>query len=111
MAYVKAHPFGYKSGHRTAKSIGTPLYKKQTVTTVTSYKVMRRKMVWEVDPETGKRKMKLVPVYEREGKNRKPVYDTFKASQHFVLNNYYNRPQKGRTLAQMVYDTFPQQEK
>ena len=108
MPYAKAHPFGYKPVKRTNKTnnANTTLYHRQTVIEVSTYKVMQRRTVWERDPQTGKTRMKLVPVYEGIGKNRKPVFDEFLAVQHRVIL-HYGRPRKGRTLAEMVYETFP----
>ncbi len=106
MPYAKAHPFGYKGGNHDKKDPNVPLHCKQSIRTVTTYRVMRRKAVWETDPETGKKKMKLVPVYSGVGKNSKPVYDEFKTVQQSTIK-HFGRPRKGRTLAEMVYETFP----
>lgn len=113
MAYVKAHPFGYKpTKDYTGKPSATPQNKKvrQTVLMETEYKVMRRTKVWEKDHITGKMKMKLVPVTETKlVKGRKvevPVYDTFTGTQTRQLK-HYGRIKRGRTLSQMVYENFP----
>ena len=114
MAYVKAHPFGYKpTKDYTGKPSATPQNKKvrQTVLMETEYKVMRRTKVWEKDPITGKMKMKLVPVTEtittKLGKKKVvPVYDTYKGVQTREVKCYASQ-KKGRTLAEMVYESFP----
>ncbi len=106
MPYVKAHPFGYKGGNRNKKDKNVPLHYRQSIFTQNTYKVMRRKAVWVTDPETGKTKMQLVPVYSGVGKNRKPVYDEYKVTQQGFVN-HFGRPRKGRTLAEMVYETYP----
>lgn len=109
MAYIKAHPFGYKPvKDYTGKPMGTPVDNKhtQTVTTTTTYNVMRREKVWETDPVTGQRKMKLVPVTKKEGKKEVPVYDTYTATQTRQVK-HYGRQKKGKTLGEMVYESFP----
>ena len=113
MSYVKAHPFGYKPvKNYTGKPAETPQDKgrKQTIVYEVEYKVMRRKKVWETDPVTGKKKMKLVPVTETKKVKGKtvevPVYDTYKGVQTREVK-HYGRAKKGRTLAEMVYESFP----
>lgn len=106
MSYAKAHPFGYKPVKRVnpANNKHVPSREIQTANVVREYKVARRKVVWEID-ERGKRKMRLVPVTEGTDKKKKVVYDTFKTVQHRAIP-HFGRPRKGRTLAEMVYDTF-----
>ena len=119
MSYEKAHPFGYKAKNTKSKEDmalshnNIPLSHKQTITEEVSFKVMRRQMVWERDPATGKMKMKPVPVTETKKVNGKkvevPVYDTFTHVETRVVC-HYGREVKGRTLAMMVYETFPKPE-
>lgn len=83
MSYTKAHPFGYtpRKGYRSKDSNSNESRdknNKQTVEIETTFKVARREKVWETDPKTGKRKMKLVPVLDNKGK---PIYDTFHGKQ------------------------------
>ena len=107
MPYAKAHPFGYKKTNRSKQNnANTPLHYRQTVPILCVHRVMRRTAVWEKDPNTGESKMKLVPVFDGVGKNRKPVYDEFHTIQQKVVS-HFGRPRKGRTLAEMVYETYP----
>ena len=107
MSYAKAHPFGYKAKKTMSKEEMKERYKemplshKQTIIESVSYKVLRRKPVVEVRPN-GKKKTYYVPVLDAKGE---PIYDTFTRVETRVLC-HYGREHKGRTLAQMVYDTY-----
>lgn len=104
--YAKAHPFGYKPVKRInpANNRSIPFREDQTAAVIREYRVARRQVQWITD-ERGKRKMHLVPVTEGTGKRKKIVYDTFKALGHRVIP-HYGRIRKGRTLAEMVYETY-----
>lgn len=113
MSYAKARPFGHKAiKHNMSKEDGAlshndiPLSHKQTVTEEVSYKVLRRMPVVEVRPN-GKKKTYYVPVLDEDGN---PIYDTFTRVETRVIC-HYGRERKGRTLAMMVYETFPKPEK
>lgn len=86
MSYAKAHPFGYKpvkgrkSDHSREQVVDV-----QTIKVKEEYKVARR-----------------------DEKGKIVGYDTF--SNEFVrpVKNYNPKPKKGRTLGEMVYESFPQ---
>lgn len=110
MSYVKAHPFGYAPIKRKAANYAQiPFRETQTATVIREYKVARREVKMETD-ERGKRKMRLVPVTTGSGKKKKVVYDTYKTIEHRPIK-HFGRVSKGRTLAQMVYETFLPHEK
>ena len=112
MSYVKAHPFGHKGRKSTATKedmalshANVPLAHKQTVTEVVEYKVARRVPMVTIRPN-GKKKTEYVPVLDKKGN---PTYDTFYRTETRVVC-HYGREVKGRTLAMMVYETFPKPE-
>lgn len=101
MPYVKAHPFGYqpiKNKQSTNLSRFThhrePVQRTQTV-----------RMLVPVEEPVRDANGKIL--YEGRGKKRKPItrivaYHT----QTRVIKHYDQSHRKGRTLAEMVYETF-----
>ena len=99
--YIKAHPFGYQpiKNKRSTNLLPSTHYREE---------VSRVQTVRMMVPVYQKlRNEKGAVVYEGRGKNRKPVL--FEAGRHFqtrVIKHYDPKPKRGRTLAEMVYESF-----
>ena len=84
MSYAKAHPFGYeaKKNRKVVDHSYEPVTRIQTVPVTKTYKV---------------------PVKDAIG--RIVGYDEVEAHYTRTIKHYDAKPKKGRTLAEMVYDT------
>ena len=101
MSYIKAHPFGYKKqGEKKSNWFGHPLIRKQVITEVIPYEVTRRDKDGNpiMQPELtkkGKPTGKLIPATQ-----------TFYNKVTKVINHYVSSVKRGRTLAEMVYESY-----
>lgn len=99
--YAKAHPFGYQPiKNRQSVNLSPSTHYREEVSRVQTVRMMVP--VYRVHrDENGK------VLYEGRGKNRKPVmsFDRY-LPQTRVIKHYDPKPKRGRTLAEMVYESF-----
>ena len=100
MSYIKAHPFGYKKQKGHSKWFGHQIIHKQTITRLVPFIVICR------DKEGN-------PIMKPElTKKGKPTGKLIPATQTFynkvtkVINHYVNPVKRGRTLGEMVYESY-----
>lgn len=98
--YIKAHPFGYQpiKNKRSANLLPS---------THSGEEVSRIQTVRMLVPVYSKlRDEKGKVVYEGRGKNRHPklVFESY-LPQTRVIKHYDPKPKRGRTLAEMVYES------
>lgn len=100
MSYIKAHPFGHKQGGGRPKYYGHQIVRKQVITRLVPFTVTCRDKDGNVitKPELNKRGKptgKLIPVTQ-----------TFYTKVTKVINHYINPVKRGRTLGEMVYESY-----
>ena len=96
---IKVHSFGYKKIHEAKKRTGHQIGDVQVITMTLPYEVAKR-------DKNGKQ----VYRYETDilgKKKRIPIVETFHNTVHKVVYHSIDaKPKKGRTLADMVYESY-----
>lgn len=96
---IAVHPFGYKRIKEAKKEFGHQIGDVQVITMTLPYEVAKRdkdgKQVYRYETDIlGKKK-------------RIPIMETFHNTVHKVVyHNIAAKPKKGRTLADMVYESY-----
>lgn len=100
MSYIKAHPFGYKKQEGRSKWFGHQVLHKQVITRLMPFTVICR------DKEG---KPIMMPERDKKGKatgKMIPVTETFYNRVVKVINHYTHDRKRGRTLGEMVYESY-----
>ena len=96
---IKVHPFGYKKIKEAKKEFGHQVGDVQVIKMILPYEVMAR-------DKNGKQLYR----YETDilgKKKRIPIIETFYNTVHKVVyHNIDAKPKRGRTLADMVYESY-----
>lgn len=96
---IAVHPFGYKKIKEAKKEFGHQVGDVQVITMTLPYEVAKR-------DKNGKQLYR----YETDildKKKRIPIMETFYNTIHKVVYHIINaKPKKGRTLADMVYESY-----
>lgn len=99
--YAKAHPIGYAPiKNKQSSNLSRFAHSQEPVQRVQTIR-MRVPIEQNVRDEDGN------VIYEGRGKNRKPVTEVVGYhEQTRVIKHYDPKPKRGRTLAEMVYESF-----